>query len=261
MCWARPVGVLVSCLPPRWSPPCGSAGDSSAGCARSRFVADRLNLHPVRVASGQAVRVVEDSPGSTGIRRPGRACGLGLMALDNPGRQRKPSIRAGDTWFLVGIASLAAGRNDGDGYWSPASVERRVSRRSTWSCCPWPARSLILFLLTMEWTEARLVASVRSTRRRKSARLWSRARAWEGVAAVAGVRGQHRWGRNRGGRSLRIRLRRRTPPSRTRRRCVSTRATRPSPARRAPARPRRSAPRGWRWPRSRCRRRRARCRR
>jgi len=47
------VGVLVSCLPPlsclppRRSPPTGSPGDSSAGSARSRFLADRL---PVRSA-------------------------------------------------------------------------------------------------------------------------------------------------------------------------------------------------------------------
>ena len=31
----------ASCPPPRWSLPSGSAGDNSAGCARSPFVADR----------------------------------------------------------------------------------------------------------------------------------------------------------------------------------------------------------------------------
>ena len=44
---------------------------------------------------------------------------------------------------------------------------------------------LILFLLTMEWTEARLVSSVRSTRRRKSARFGESGTRSEGVAAVA----------------------------------------------------------------------------
>jgi len=35
----KPAGVPASCPPPRWSLPSGSAGDNSAGCARSPFVA------------------------------------------------------------------------------------------------------------------------------------------------------------------------------------------------------------------------------
>jgi hypothetical protein len=67
--------------------------------------------------------------GPDGPRHPGWAKGSLRFALGTPGS-------------LVGIASLAAGRNDGDACWSPASVERngRVGGRRGLAAS-WPARS------------------------------------------------------------------------------------------------------------------------